>query len=41
MKADDDSFLNLAELERRLRILPRTKAYWGCESRLNPTDQGS
>lgn len=32
VKADDDSFIVLTELERRLRIIPREKAYWGCES---------
>ena len=31
MKADDDAFINLAELEKRLRIMPRSKSYWGCE----------
>lgn len=31
VKADDDSFIMLGELERRLRVAPRTKAYWGCE----------
>jgi hypothetical protein len=32
VKADDDSFLVLSELERHLRISPRQKTYWGCES---------
>lgn len=32
VKADDDSFIMLGELERRLRVAPRTKAYWGCKS---------
>ena len=32
MKADDDAFINLAELEKRLRIMPRSKSYWGCKS---------
>jgi hypothetical protein len=31
MKADDDSFIMLGELERRLRVAPRSKAFWGCE----------
>lgn len=31
IKADDDAFLMLGELERRLRVAPREKAYWGCE----------
>lgn len=34
VKADDDSFIMLGELERRLRVAPRTKAYWGCKSTL-------
>ena len=29
VKADEDSFIMLGELERRLRIAPRSKAYWG------------
>ncbi|WWD21953.1 hypothetical protein CI109_106441 [Kwoniella shandongensis] len=29
VKADDDSFIMLGELERRLRIAPRSKAFWG------------
>ncbi|KAL7423346.1 hypothetical protein Q5752_002649 [Cryptotrichosporon argae] len=29
VKADEDSFIMLGELERRLRAAPRTKAYWG------------
>jgi hypothetical protein len=33
VKADDDSFIMLGELERRLRVAPRSKTYWGCESR--------
>lgn len=32
VKADDDSFIMLGELERRLRVAPRTKTYWGCKS---------
>jgi hypothetical protein len=32
VKADDDSFIMLAELEARLRVLPRKGVYWGCES---------
>lgn len=31
VKADDDSFIMLGELERRLRVAPRSKAYWGCK----------
>lgn len=30
VKADDDSFILLAELEARLRVLPRNGVYWGC-----------
>jgi hypothetical protein len=30
VKADDDSFLVLDEIERHLRITPREKTYWGC-----------
>lgn len=30
VKADEDSFIMLGELERRLRVAPRSKAYWGC-----------
>ena len=30
IKADDDSFIVLDELERRLRTVPRKMAYWGC-----------
>jgi hypothetical protein len=30
IKADDDAFLMLGELERRLRTVPRQMAYWGC-----------
>ncbi|WVF70198.1 hypothetical protein IAT40_004986 [Kwoniella sp. CBS 6097] len=29
VKADDDSFIMLAELEKRLRVAPRNKAFWG------------
>ncbi|EIW68641.1 hypothetical protein TREMEDRAFT_39553 [Tremella mesenterica DSM 1558] len=29
IKADEDSFIMLGELERRLRAAPRSKAYWG------------
>jgi len=31
VKADDDSFIMLGELERRLRVAPRNKTYWGCK----------
>lgn len=31
VKADDDSFIRLNELERNLRITPREKTYWGCK----------
>lgn len=31
VKADDDSFLVLNELERHLRVAPRTNTYWGCK----------
>lgn len=31
VKADDDTFLRLDELERHLRVAPREKVYWGCE----------
>lgn len=31
VKADEDSFIMLGELERRLRVVPRIKTYWGCE----------
>ena len=34
VKADEDSFIMLGELEWRLRAAPRTKAYWGCECTL-------
>lgn len=29
VKADDDSFIMLGELERHLRVTPRTKTFWG------------
>ncbi|KEI37533.1 glycosyltransferase family 31 protein [Mixia osmundae IAM 14324] len=29
VKADDDSFLVLSELERHMRVSPREKSYWG------------
>ncbi|KDN48861.1 glycosyltransferase family 31 protein [Tilletiaria anomala UBC 951] len=29
VKADEDAFIVLSELERHLRIIPRTKTYWG------------
>ncbi|KAK8846645.1 hypothetical protein IAR55_005732 [Kwoniella newhampshirensis] len=29
VKADEDSFIMLGELEKRLRIAPRSKAFWG------------
>ena len=32
LKADDDSLIMLAELEARMRVMPRKLAYWGCES---------
>ena len=32
VKADDDAFLVLSELERHLRVAPRQATYWGCES---------
>lgn len=35
VKADDDSFIMLGELERRLRVAPRSMAYWGCKSTCN------
>lgn len=31
VKADDDAFLRLDELERHLRVSPRKMTYWGCE----------
>lgn len=31
VKADEDSFIMLGELERRLRASPRKMSYWGCE----------
>ena len=31
VKADDDSFLVLSELERHLRVAPRKGTYWGCK----------
>lgn len=31
VKVDDDSFVMLAELEARLRVLPGKGVYWGCE----------
>ena len=31
VKADDDAFIMLGELERRLRVAPRSMAYWGCK----------
>ncbi len=31
VKADEDSFIMLGELERRLRVLPRKMTYWGCK----------
>lgn len=34
IKADDDAFLMLGELERRLRVAPREMAYWGCECKV-------
>ena len=34
VKADDDSFIVLGELERQLRAAPRAKAYWGCKCRI-------
>lgn len=35
VKADDDAFLVLSELERHLRVAPREMTYWGCEYSLN------
>lgn len=32
VKADEDSFIVLGELERRLRVSPRRLTYWGCKS---------
>lgn len=32
VKADDDSFIVLSELERHLRLTPRENTYWGCKS---------
>ncbi|KAK6904137.1 hypothetical protein I203_107652 [Kwoniella mangroviensis CBS 8507] len=29
VKADEDSFIMLGELEKRLRVAPRSKAFWG------------
>jgi hypothetical protein len=31
VKADEDSFIVLGELERRLRVSPRRLTYYGCE----------
>lgn len=31
VKSDDDSFIMLGELEKRLRVLRGRKVYWGCE----------
>jgi hypothetical protein len=31
VKADDDSFIVLSELERHLRLTPRENTYWGCK----------
>lgn len=31
VKADDDAFLVLSELERHLRVSPRQHTYWGCK----------
>lgn len=36
VKADDDAFIVLSELERHLRVAPRTKTYWGCKSSTFP-----
>jgi hypothetical protein len=36
VKADDDAFLVLSELERHLRVSPRQKTYWGCTLELIP-----
>lgn len=35
VKADDDAFIVLSELERHLRITPRENTYWGCASTLS------
>lgn len=32
LKADDDSLIMLAELEARMRVMPRKLVYWGCET---------
>lgn len=32
VKSDDDSFIILGELEKRLRVLRGRPVYWGCES---------
>ena len=32
VKSDDDSFIMLGELEKRLRVLRGRKVYWGCQS---------
>ncbi|WRT65142.1 uncharacterized protein IL334_002084 [Kwoniella shivajii] len=29
VKADEDAFIMLGELEKKLRVVPRTKAFWG------------
>jgi hypothetical protein len=34
MKSDDDAFIMLDELEKRLRLTPRSMTYWGCMSTL-------
>lgn len=31
VKADDDAFIVLSELERHLRLTPRENTYWGCK----------
>lgn len=33
VKADDDAFIRLDELERHLRVTPRENTYWGCKFR--------
>lgn len=36
VKADEDSFIVLGELEKRLRVLGGKKVYWGCQCGLLP-----
>lgn len=39
VKADDDAFLVLSELERHLRVSPREKTYWGCTFPASPCER--